>query len=71
MTADPNTTVNARTLDGLLRRIGRYLHEHAGDRQWAYQPDHPATLLSEAEEMLSELGRRTGLIIFPPPVRRE
>ena len=70
MTVDPNTTVNARTLDNLLRRIGRHLQEAHCDRAWAYQPDHPATMLAEAEEMLSELGRGTGLIRLPSPVRK-
>lgn len=63
--------VNPNTLDNLLRRIGRHLQEAHCDRGWCFQPDHPATLLAEAEVMLSELGKITGLIRLPPPLPKK
>lgn len=69
MTAD-DRWVSPRTLDDLMRRIGRHLKEAHCDRDWNFQPDHPATLLAEAEVMLSELGKITGMIRLPSPPKK-
>lgn len=68
--AMPNPTVSPAALEGLMRRIGRYLETKAGDLDWTYQDDHPATLLAEAETMLHELGDRGGLVRLPRPVAK-